>query len=205
MESLSAEIAPFGIHTTIVNPGFFRTRTLTDHSTSYAAPSIADTTSAEDRWSRYLEVAERPAGRRPCEAGARPLDHRRTGAAAAPLHRWRGRHRRCGAEAPRPEGRDRFQPDAFDVPRIRLGEKRWPQPRSDGGSFHGSVRLPPFLPKYWSSRTCSSHPTTVPSCASWMAIWLMELVGDAPCQCLMPGGIQITLPVRISRLSPPSC
>ena len=42
MESLSAEIAPFGIHTTIVNPGFFRTELLTDHSTSYAAPSIAD-------------------------------------------------------------------------------------------------------------------------------------------------------------------
>ena len=42
MESLSAEIAPFGIHTTIVNPGFFRTELLTEHSTNYAAPSIAD-------------------------------------------------------------------------------------------------------------------------------------------------------------------
>jgi len=42
MESLSVEIAPFGIHTTVVNPGFFRTELLTEHSTSYAAPSIAD-------------------------------------------------------------------------------------------------------------------------------------------------------------------
>ena len=42
MESLSAEIAPFGIHTTIVNPGFFRTDLLTEQSTSYAAASIAD-------------------------------------------------------------------------------------------------------------------------------------------------------------------
>jgi NAD(P)-dependent dehydrogenase (short-subunit alcohol dehydrogenase family) len=42
MESLSVEIAPFGIHTTIVNPGFFRTELLTEHSTKYAAPSIAD-------------------------------------------------------------------------------------------------------------------------------------------------------------------
>jgi short-subunit dehydrogenase len=42
LESLSAEIAPFGIHTTIVNPGFFRTEFLTEHSTNYAAPSIAD-------------------------------------------------------------------------------------------------------------------------------------------------------------------
>jgi NAD(P)-dependent dehydrogenase (short-subunit alcohol dehydrogenase family) len=42
MESLQAEIAPFGIHTTVVNPGFFRTELLTDQSTNYAQPSIAD-------------------------------------------------------------------------------------------------------------------------------------------------------------------
>ena len=42
MESLSVEVAPFGIHTTIVNPGFFRTELLTEQSTNYAAPSIAD-------------------------------------------------------------------------------------------------------------------------------------------------------------------
>jgi len=42
MESLAAEVAPFGIKTTIVNPGFFRTELLTEQSTNYAAPSIAD-------------------------------------------------------------------------------------------------------------------------------------------------------------------
>jgi NAD(P)-dependent dehydrogenase (short-subunit alcohol dehydrogenase family) len=42
MESLAPEVAPFGIHTTIVNPGFFRTELLTEQSASYAAPSIAD-------------------------------------------------------------------------------------------------------------------------------------------------------------------
>jgi NAD(P)-dependent dehydrogenase (short-subunit alcohol dehydrogenase family) len=42
MESLQAEIAPFGINTTIVNPGFFRTELLTEQSTNYAEPSIAD-------------------------------------------------------------------------------------------------------------------------------------------------------------------
>jgi NAD(P)-dependent dehydrogenase (short-subunit alcohol dehydrogenase family) len=42
MESLQPEVAPFGIHTTIVNPGFFRTDLLTQQSTSYATPSIAD-------------------------------------------------------------------------------------------------------------------------------------------------------------------
>jgi NAD(P)-dependent dehydrogenase (short-subunit alcohol dehydrogenase family) len=42
MESLHAEVVPFGIATTIVNPGFFRTELLTEQSTSYAEPSIAD-------------------------------------------------------------------------------------------------------------------------------------------------------------------
>jgi NAD(P)-dependent dehydrogenase (short-subunit alcohol dehydrogenase family) len=42
MESLHAEVAPFGIATTIVNPGFFRTELLTEQSTNYAEPSVAD-------------------------------------------------------------------------------------------------------------------------------------------------------------------
>ena len=42
MESLGVEIAPFGIHTTVVNPGFFRTELLTEQSTNYAEPSVAD-------------------------------------------------------------------------------------------------------------------------------------------------------------------
>jgi NAD(P)-dependent dehydrogenase (short-subunit alcohol dehydrogenase family) len=42
MDSLHAEVAPFGITTTIVNPGFFRTELLTEQSTNYAEPSVAD-------------------------------------------------------------------------------------------------------------------------------------------------------------------
>src|SRR5688500_5937844 len=42
MEALQPEVATFGIHTTIVNPGFFRTELLTEESTTYAEPSIAD-------------------------------------------------------------------------------------------------------------------------------------------------------------------
>ena len=42
MESLQAEVESFGIATTIVNPGFFRTELLTDRSTDYAVPSIHD-------------------------------------------------------------------------------------------------------------------------------------------------------------------
>src|SRR5213076_2964240 len=42
MESLQQEIAPFGITTTIVNPGFFRTELLEPASVTYAQPSIED-------------------------------------------------------------------------------------------------------------------------------------------------------------------
>jgi NAD(P)-dependent dehydrogenase (short-subunit alcohol dehydrogenase family) len=42
MESLAPEIEPFGIHTTVVNPGFFRTELLTKESTNYAEASIED-------------------------------------------------------------------------------------------------------------------------------------------------------------------
>ena len=41
-EALQPEVAPFGINTTIVNPGFFRTELLTQESTNYAEPSIDD-------------------------------------------------------------------------------------------------------------------------------------------------------------------
>jgi NAD(P)-dependent dehydrogenase (short-subunit alcohol dehydrogenase family) len=42
MESLTPEVAPFGIRTMLVEPGFFRTELLTNESTTYAEPTIAD-------------------------------------------------------------------------------------------------------------------------------------------------------------------
>jgi NAD(P)-dependent dehydrogenase (short-subunit alcohol dehydrogenase family) len=42
MESLTPEIAPFGIRTMLVEPGFFRTELLSNDSTTYAEPSIED-------------------------------------------------------------------------------------------------------------------------------------------------------------------
>ncbi len=42
IESLTPEVAPFGIRTMLVEPGFFRTELLTPESTSYAEPSIDD-------------------------------------------------------------------------------------------------------------------------------------------------------------------
>ena len=42
MESLTPEIAPFGIRTMLVEPGFFRTELLTPESTRYARSTIED-------------------------------------------------------------------------------------------------------------------------------------------------------------------
>src|SRR6185503_6419631 len=42
MESLTPEIASFGIRTMLVEPGFFRTKLLTEESTKYPEPSIDD-------------------------------------------------------------------------------------------------------------------------------------------------------------------
>ncbi|HYT03888.1 MAG TPA: SDR family NAD(P)-dependent oxidoreductase [Gemmatimonadales bacterium] len=53
MESLQREVEPFGITTTIVNPGFFRTELLEPASVTYAEPSIedyADRTAEQLKW-----------------------------------------------------------------------------------------------------------------------------------------------------------
>jgi NAD(P)-dependent dehydrogenase (short-subunit alcohol dehydrogenase family) len=42
MQSLQAEVEPFGINTITVNPGFFRTELLTEESTIFAEPTIED-------------------------------------------------------------------------------------------------------------------------------------------------------------------
>ncbi|MGD0140222.1 MAG: SDR family oxidoreductase [Tepidisphaeraceae bacterium] len=42
IESLAPEVAPFGIRTMLVEPGFFRTELLTDESTKWPEPSIDD-------------------------------------------------------------------------------------------------------------------------------------------------------------------
>jgi NAD(P)-dependent dehydrogenase (short-subunit alcohol dehydrogenase family) len=42
IESLTPEVAPFGIRTMLVEPGFFRTELLSPESTNYAKPTIDD-------------------------------------------------------------------------------------------------------------------------------------------------------------------
>ena len=54
MESLRYDVAPYNIHTTIVEPGFFRTELLVDASTTWPEPTIDDyaerTTATIEAW-----------------------------------------------------------------------------------------------------------------------------------------------------------
>ncbi len=62
MESLAPEIAPFGIHTTVVNPGFFRTELLSEESTNYAPATIED---YAERSTAMRELYESTHGKQP--------------------------------------------------------------------------------------------------------------------------------------------
>ena len=77
MESLAPEVEPFGIHATVVNPGFFRTELLTQESTNYADAVDRGLRRAQRRPARVLGGHERPAGRRPGQARPGAADHRR--------------------------------------------------------------------------------------------------------------------------------
>jgi len=62
MESLAPEVEPFGIHTTVVNPGFFRTELLTKESTNYAPAAIED---YAERNAAMRELYESTNGKQP--------------------------------------------------------------------------------------------------------------------------------------------
>lgn len=57
MQALQVEVAPFGINTTIVNPGFFRTELLTEQSTKYANNPIADYTEKREQLMQFWKGA----------------------------------------------------------------------------------------------------------------------------------------------------
>jgi NAD(P)-dependent dehydrogenase (short-subunit alcohol dehydrogenase family) len=58
MQALHAEVAPFGINTTIINPGFFRTELLTEESTDYASHAIADYTERREQQMQFWKSAD---------------------------------------------------------------------------------------------------------------------------------------------------
>jgi NAD(P)-dependent dehydrogenase (short-subunit alcohol dehydrogenase family) len=71
MESLAPEVEAFGIHTTVVNPGFFRTTLLTPESTNYSEPFIEDYAQCSAAQREFFESMNGKQG------GTRRRSHRR--------------------------------------------------------------------------------------------------------------------------------
>ena len=123
MESLAPEIEPFGIHTTVVNPGFFRTELLTEESTNYAPASIEDYAERNAAQREFWDGHERQAGRRPGQArpGAadprRRASSRRSGSSPAPTRSPRPR-------TSSPNASSRSTPTATSRPRSRSTTSR---------------------------------------------------------------------------------
>jgi NAD(P)-dependent dehydrogenase (short-subunit alcohol dehydrogenase family) len=117
MESVQAEVAPFGITTTIVNPGFFRTELLTEQSTTYAKPSIADYDERRGPLVEYWKAQNGQQSGDPAKL-ARADHDREPGTTAAPLHRRRRCHRHRRAEDRGSEGGNQGAPRTLDVTRF---------------------------------------------------------------------------------------
>ncbi len=134
MESLAPEIAPFGIHTTIVNPGFFRTELLTEQSTKFAETTIPDYD--ERRSGSSVEFWKSQNGKQggdPAKLARALLTITEPAAFAAPLHRRR-RLDRIDREGDRhTSGAGRRVPQPVDV---AWCSKR-PEPPAAGAS-HGA-------------------------------------------------------------------
>ena len=106
-ESLTPEVAPFGIRTMLVEPGFFRTELLTQESTSYAEPTIADYAERTMQTVTAWKGMNGLQGGDPAKLAAGAGPARRPGRAAAALGRRcrRRRHRRAEGARPARPGR----------------------------------------------------------------------------------------------------
>ena len=120
MESLRFDVEPFGIHTTIVEPGFFRTELLVEgSSTIWPELSIDDYTDRTQLDHRGVAWHERPTRRRPRQARRGSRHHHRARRATAAVRRRRRRRRRRRAESTRPARPDRRPPRPVHQPRPR--------------------------------------------------------------------------------------
>ncbi len=102
MESLTPEIAPFGIRTMLVEPGFFRTELLTNDSTTYAKPSIDDYAEKTNK-AATLPNSPTPSLSSPRSRNRPPASLR----ASTPCRHLRPRPTRC---LPRPKPTAVFRP-----------------------------------------------------------------------------------------------
>ena len=85
MQSLRPEAERFGIKSTVVNPGFFRTELLTKESTNFAPHSIDDYAAGTRATGGLLDGSERAAGRRSRQARTCTGPDRRTPRSASAI------------------------------------------------------------------------------------------------------------------------
>src|SRR5204863_3073216 len=144
MESLQQEVGPFGITTTIVNPGVLPHRA--------PGAGVRDLRRAVHRGLRrphrradeVVAGTEWPTRRRPGEARAGAGRDRQRGAPAAPVHRRRRRHRPRRAACRGSPGADRCSPRAVHLARARRARARrnrevTPRQRARGHQGHGEA------------------------------------------------------------------
>ena len=120
MESLRFDVEPFGIHTTIVEPGFFRTELLVEgSSTIWPDLSIDD---YADRTQSTIEAWRSMNGQQggdPAKLAAALVTITDARRATAAVRRRRRRRRRRRAEGPRSPRPDRRPPRPVHQPRPR--------------------------------------------------------------------------------------
>ena len=124
MESVHAEVEPFGIQTMIVNPGFFRTELLTQESTEYAAANIADYDTARAQQLEFWKGYNGKQSRRSGQACAALLTIKRPKRLAAPFHCRSRCHQVGRAEGCRVAAADRRPSRALEFAGVRRGQCR---------------------------------------------------------------------------------
>ena len=119
MEGLATEVAPFGIHTMLVEPGFFRTELLSPQSTKFAEPSIADyadrTTATVQAW----QSMDGKQGGDPAKLADALVQLARTREPPGPVRRRRGRRRAVRDQGSDPARPGRRPPRPVQQPRPR--------------------------------------------------------------------------------------
>ena len=108
MESLTPEVAPFGLHTMLVEPGLFRTEPLTPESIKYPEPSIDVYAERIEQTITTWNGMNGQQGGDPPSSPTPAHPARKPGPAAAPFRRRRRRrsnHRAQVEGPPGPSGR----------------------------------------------------------------------------------------------------
>ncbi len=155
-ESLAPEVAPFGIRTMLVEPGFFRTELLTPESTRYAESTIGDYAERTEQTVTAWKGMNGQQGGDPAKLADALIQLGRTGRAAAAVRCRRRRRRGIRDPGQGTPGPGRRPPRALQQPRPR---RRLTPTQTDDGGRSAVVRQPATSGTRW-TQTASGCPKT---------------------------------------------